>query len=423
MIGPESAEGTAIVTDVVVLGAGMVGVATALALQGRGRAVVLVDRREPGRETSYGNSGVIQAEAMEPYPMPRDLASLLSIALRRGNEVHWHLAALPSYLGPLWRYFLHSGGARYRAVSAVYSRLTARATAAHAPLIEAAGSQALIRREGFRQLYRSAGAMERAAREAERLRAAYGVGVELETGAELAAAEPNLLRPMAGAVRWTDPWTCSDPGGLVAAYAALFSSRSGTLLKGDAETLEQTNTGWRVRTEDGPVEAAEAVVALGPWSPPLLKRFGYHVPMLRKRGYHRHFDGAKGPRLPFLDGENAAVCSPMRAGLRVTTAAELAAFDTPATPRQLVSAARAMRELIDLGDPVEAEPWLGNRPCMPDMLPVLGPAARHKGLWLHFGHGHQGFTLGPATAALLADWMTEGRADDLAAGLTLERGR
>jgi D-amino-acid dehydrogenase len=54
----------------------------------------------------------------------------------------------------------------------------------------------------------------------------------------------------------------------------------------------------------------------------------------------------------------------------------------------------------------EPEPWLGTRPCMPDMLPVVGQAARHKGLWLHFGHGHQGFTLGPATGRILAELMS-----------------
>jgi len=110
-----------------------------------------------------------------------------------------------------------------------------------------------------------------------------------------------------------------------------------------------------------------------------------------------------------LDVENGAALSPMRAGFRVLTGAEIARFDTPPTPVQMVRAEQAARELIDLGEPVEAEPWFGNRPCMPDMLPLVGAAPRHKNLWFHFGHGHQGFTLGPTTAALLAEEIITGQ--------------
>jgi D-amino-acid dehydrogenase len=72
---------------------------------------------------------------------------------------------------------------------------------------------------------------------------------------------------------------------------------------------------------------------------------------------------------------------------------------------QLHVAERAAERLLGLGQPVEAQPWLGARPCSADMLPVIGPAPRHRGLWFHFGHGHQGFTLGPASARLLAERM------------------
>lgn len=96
----------------------------------------------------------------------------------------------------------------------------------------------------------------------------------------------------------------------------------------------------------------------------------------------------------------------MAMGLRITTGAELTGPDAPARPVQLGRAEQAARGLLDLGEPVEKEPWFGTRPCMPDMLPVVGPASRHAGLWMHFGHGHQGFTLGPATGRMLADLMT-----------------
>ena len=97
----------------IVLGGGMVGVASALHLQRRGWSVVLVDRNEPGRETSYGNTGIIQGEAVRPYPMPRDLASLVKIATGRTNDVRYRLLSLPSHLRPLLQYWRNSAPARH----------------------------------------------------------------------------------------------------------------------------------------------------------------------------------------------------------------------------------------------------------------------------------------------------------------------
>ena len=112
--------------------------------------------------------------------------------------------------------------------------------------------------------------------------------------------------------------------------------------------------------------------------------------MVRKRGYHRHFSGGGKLNLPLHYLEMGYVMAPMSKGLRITSGAELAGPSKSAQPRQLERAEQAARRLVDLGTAVEAEPWSGVRPCMPDMLPVVGPAPKHKGLWMHFGHGHHG---------------------------------
>jgi D-amino-acid dehydrogenase len=390
----------------IVLGAGMVGVGTALHLQQRGWSVVLVDRGEPGRETSHGNAGIIQGEAVEPYAMPRDGATLLAIATGRSNDVHYEARALHRHLGPLLRYWWHSAPARHAAASRAYATLIAQAVPEHAALIEAAGATDLVRQGGFRVLHRTPQDMERAAAEAERLRARYGVRAQVLSPAALAAAEPALKQTGAGAIQWQDAWSVRDPGGLVAAYAALFRQRGGTVRRGEAVSLGPTARGWGIRTADGPVEAEAAVVALGPWAPDLLRRFGYRIPMLRKRGYHRHWRGPRTLALPLLDAANGYVMAPMAQGLRITTGAELASPEAAESPVQLARAEAAARDLVDLGVPGEHAPWSGTRPCMPDMLPVIGAAPRHPGLWLHFGHGHQGFTPGPATGRLLAETMS-----------------
>jgi D-amino-acid dehydrogenase len=390
----------------IVLGAGMVGVATSLHLRKRGWSVALVDRKEPGRETSYGNAGIIQSEALRPYPMPHGFRELARIATGRSNDVRYHLASLSDHIGPLLRYWWHSFPAHHARASEAYAAIIARAVAEHEPLVLESGAGNLVRRSGFRVLHRTQAAFDSEAAAAEALREAYGVKFSIMTARELKQAEPGLTEAGVGALHWQQPWTVSSPGALVTAYADLFTRSGGSILRGEAQTLRQTQHGWSVATDGGEIEAEAVVVALGPWSPELLKRFGYRVSMVRKRGYHRHYAGGAPLDLPLRDAANGYLMAPMQSGVRITSGAELTAPDGKSDPVQLDYAEQAARQLIDLGQPVEKEPWFGTRPCMPDMLPVIGPAARHKGLWLHFGHGHQGFTLGPATGRLVAELMS-----------------
>ncbi|MFL9828315.1 NAD(P)/FAD-dependent oxidoreductase [Rhodoplanes sp. SY1] len=395
-------------SDVIVLGAGIAGVAAALHLQRRGRSVALVDRQAPGRETSYGNAGIIQGEAVEPYPMPRDLAALLGVVLGRGNDVRYDLAALPGHVAPLLRYWWYSAPARHRTLALAWAGLIRHATAEHQDLMTAAGvPDDLVRRDGFFDMHRSEKKLDAETLRAERLQRDHGVAFRRLTPSELLDAEPALKTGGAGAIHWRDSWTVRDPGTLVAAYADLFTRSGGTFVHGDADTLAALPSGgFRVQTADGPLEAAAVVVSLGPWSAALLRRFGQRIPMVRKRGYHRHYRVGTALSRPLRDAAFGYVAAPMTAGLRLTTGAEFAGIDAPASPVQLARAEAAARDLVDLGAPVENAPWLGTRPCLPDMLPLIGAAPGHEGLWLHFGHGHQGFTLGPATGRLLAEMMT-----------------
>lgn len=399
--------------EMLVLGAGMVGIGAALALQGRGHEVTVLDRRAPGQETSYGNAGLIQREAAEPYAIPRDVHTLWRYATGRTNDVVYRFRDAVRVALPLWRYFSASAKPRHRAIAQIYALLIASATQDHGLLIEAAGAEEIIRREGFYQLYRSVEDFERAAVEAERFYRTYGTAYRLLDGQGLMAEEPALRRRVPGAVHWTQSWSTTDPGALVAAYAHLFVSRGGRLLLGDALTLRQHGQGWEAQSRDGPVGASDVVVALGPWSGDLLGRFGYRVPMIFKRGYHRHFSVPIALNRPLMDVANAVVLSSMSAGLRIATGAALVDRAAPMNLKQLERGLAGAQELLEVGAPTDDAAWVGHRPCMPDMLPVVGLAPRHRRLWCDFGHGHQGLTLGPTTGALLADVM-EGRSDDIA---------
>jgi D-amino-acid dehydrogenase len=172
----------------------------------------------------------------------------------------------------------------------------------------------------------------------------------------------------------------------------------------DAKTLTQDSGGWLV---DG-ASAREVVVALGPWSDLVFRPLGYKIPLGVKRGYHLHLKSHGNAVLnhPVLDSDLGYLIAPMNRGIRLATGAEFARRDAPASPVQIEQALPRARALFPLGEAVEARPWMGARPCLPDMLPVIGQAPRHPGLWFDFGHQHHGLTLGPVTGRLLAEMMT-----------------
>ncbi len=392
-------------SSVLVLGAGMVGTCTALHLAQRGHAVTLVDRRPPGRETSYGNAGVIQREAVEPYAFPRSMGALLNAGLGRdtGISYHWNaLARSAQYLGRYWR---NSAPDRYPRIAAAYARLIEHALDEHQPLIEASQGEDLVRRGGYLHVYSDERSFAAAADNAERVRKEYGLTVTALDDSQARTMEPALQARLAGAFHWSDSWSVTDPGELVARYARQFQQLGGTFVTGDAQTLRETGAGWKVTGSAGAVEAENVVVALGPWAQQLLRPLGYGLPLFVKRGYHRHFHSARSPRIPVYVAGRGFVIAPMRQGVRITTGAEFAFLDAPPTPRQLALVARLASELVELGSPVEVEPWIGARPCTVDMLPVIGRAPNHRNVWFNFGHGHQGFTLGPASGRLLAEMI------------------
>ena len=173
-------------------------------------------------------------------------------------------------------------------------------------------------------------------------------------------------------------------------------------------TLHRSGQAWRVDTEEGPIDARDAVVALGPWAPDLLGPLGIKLPLAFKRGYHRHFhsQGNAGLTRPIVDTDYGYCLAPMEQGIRLTTGAEFANRDDAPTPVQIDRVLPAARALYPLGEGIEAQPWMGSRPCFADSRPVIGRAPEQPGLWLDYGHAHWGLTLGPVSGRLIAEMIT-----------------
>jgi D-amino-acid dehydrogenase len=394
--------------DVLVLGAGMVGVGAALHLQQRGRDVILVDRHElAGEETSFGNGGIIECASVFPYMFPRDFGQILQYAMNSTPQVRYQFSDLPTFLPWLARYFLASSPDRALHSAMAELPLIRRSLIEHEALIAEAEVPELLRRTGWIKLFRSDATLEKAIRDFERAKH-YDVAGEALDGKAIVAREPNLTGDFAGAIHFPAPGFVPDPGALAKAYAALFKRKGGRFVVGDARTLEQDAGGWRVGGSGGTAIARDVVVALGPWSDLVFRPLGYSIPLNVKRGYHLHLAPRGNAVLnhPVLDSDLGYLLAPMNRGIRLTTGVEFARRDAPPTPIQLQRALPRAHALFPLGDAVDAKPWMGARPCLPDMLPVIGKAPRHAGLWFDFGHQHHGLTLGPVTGRLLAEMMT-----------------
>jgi D-amino-acid dehydrogenase len=393
--------------DAIVLGAGIVGTSVALHLAKRGLSVALVDRRGPGEETSYGNTGIIGGAGVYPARFPARLSALARVALKQAPEANYHLGFLLRVAPWLIAFRAASTPARLAETARIMRPLMARGVAEHEALMAETDSARYLRKDGWISVYRS-----------EQSFAA--LGPELALGAELGvtakpldtdgarALEPSLAPVFRRAVHWPDIASVSNPLAVTRAYAGRLAALGGILLKGDARSLHRADGRWRVDTAEGHVDAGQVIVALGPWSPDVLEPLGIRLPLGIKRGYHRHFraNGNAGLTRPVLDSDMGYVLAPMEQGIRLTTGAEFAARDAPPTPVQFDRLLPQAKSLFPLGEAAEAEPWLGRRPCFPDSRPVIGRALGQAGLWLCYGHGHYGLTLGPVSGRLISEMMT-----------------
>jgi D-amino-acid dehydrogenase len=393
--------------DTIVLGAGIVGTSIAVHLAKRGVAVALVDRGGPGEGTSYGNSGIIEGNTLFPPAFPSSFSALLRVALKRAPEANYHLSFLPQVAPWLLAFRAASQPERLIETAHIMRPLMARAVTEHEALSAEAGAAKYFRYTGWLKLYRSDTSFAAQARELE-LAARFGIANVPLDGDAARALEPSLKPAFRHAVHWTGAVSVSNPLAVTRAYAARFAALGGLSLTGDARTLHRADGHWRVDTAAGPLDANDVVVALGPWTPDLIGPLGIKLPMAVKRGYHWHFRprGNAGLSRPVLDADNGYIITPMEQGIRITTGAEFAARDAPPTPVQFDRVLPRARELFALGEAVEPKPWMGSRPCFADSRPVIARAPNQRGLWLAYGHGHWGLSLGPATGRLIAEMMT-----------------
>lgn len=393
--------------DVIVLGAGIIGTSTALQLVKRGTRVALVDKGAPGEETSYGNTGVIGGAGILPTAFPNRMSELLSIAFKRSPRANYHLRFLP-FIAP-WLLALRAESAPQKlAENARLARpLFGRAVSEHEELLNEVGLDGVLRKNGWLSVYRTDASFAAMKSELE-FRDNLGISAKRLDTDEARLLEPHLNAVFRHAIHWPDIASVSNPLAVTRAYAKRLTSLGGRILRGDARSLSRTTLTWKVKTDEGAVEAEQVVIALGPWTPDVIEPLGIRLPLAMMRGYHVHFPTGDNAPLtrPVLDADMGYVLTPMEQGIRLTTGAEFAGRDAKSTPVQIDRVMPYAKSLIKLDKQIEANPWLGRRPCFPDSRPVIGRAPGQDGMWLCYGHGHWGLTLGPVSGRLIAEMMT-----------------
>ena len=392
--------------EVTVIGAGIVGICSALHLQRNGFKVTLLDRRPPASEASFGNAGVISRGSIFPEAAPGIQKKIPGILSNRNREARLHYG----YLGQLtpWarRLLKNTRAERFENNILALNDIVGRCLVAHKALLHECNGLNYLRESGWIKLFRQLETFEASALEQQMLEKC-GVAFERLDASGVQTMEAGLRDIFAAGLWIKNTASVSNPGAVGRLYAELFLSEGGTIELDELKRLEQRDGYWQIELSNNQTKADKLVIALGAWSKVILETIGYNIPMVVERGYHMHYDLQPGVSLtrPVYDVDGGYVMSPMQKGLRVTTGVEWGSEETAPTPVQLRQVKPYVSQAIDIDTELDPEPWLGRRPCTPDSLPIIGSAPKHKNLWLAFGHGHMGFSMGPITGQLIADMV------------------
>jgi D-amino-acid dehydrogenase len=391
---------------VTILGAGIVGTCTALALQREGFRVALLDRDEPGSGCSAGNAGMIQTGSVAPLAAPGLFGRLPGMLLDRDGPlvVRWsHLLRVAPWLLAFAR---NASPQRLEATATALASLLARAGDSYHQLLRTAAAEHLVRPKGELYVYRAAAPA--GLDEKFELYKRHGVEFTVLHESALRQMEPALSRSYRSGYYLPGSFYTVDPQRLTRNLAEDFARRGGEIRRAEVRGIAIGSDGKNaLRTAAGEIPVEALVVAAGAFSRQFAAALGAPVPLETLRGYHIMIpsDGfvLQGP---VIEAEMSFGAVPMSGGIRVAGTVELAGLDAPPDWRRAEMLLPMVRQMFpDLRGEINSR-WMGHRPGMPDSLPVIGPAPGHPGVWFAFGHGTLGLTLAAITGELVAEGLS-----------------
>lgn len=382
--------------SVLVVGGGIVGLASALRLVERGFAVTLLDDAPERPPASWGNVGHIATEQVEPlasWPMvltmPRRLMSV-------GGPVSFPPTAIATWLPFGLRLLAAGSPARFAHGKAALSALLGRALPAWRDRVATIGADDLLRDGGHIVAWESATSAERGRRALARP-ASSTVSCHDLTPSQTALLGAALARPVVDAMRYEGTASVADPGAVLAALREAFVARGGRMEIGVASPARLADAAFD-----------RVVIAAGVRSKSLMEAIGHRVPIVAERGYHIQSATASWPHElpPVVFEDRAMVISGFLSGVRATSFVEFTRHDAPPDRRKWARLRRHVAELgLAFGE--ETTTWYGSRPTLPDYLPAIGRSSRDPRIVYAFGHQHLGLTLGPITGEIVAALVAE----------------
>jgi glycine/D-amino acid oxidase-like deaminating enzyme len=393
--------------DVAVVGGGIIGVATALALQDRGLSVLVIEENEPGMGTAAGSGGFLHDGEIFPIAQPALLAELPRLLFDPSGPLVFRLAYLPHIAG--WGVKFLRSMRRTAVTNAINALASLNRLAIDSLYVMAttANAEALLVRRGGLKVAHDPHTLEALTRELAQLDQQH-IAARTMDSTELHALEPALAPDIAGAVYFPNSAHCVDLTQFGDRLAARVRER-GTIVRGRVTSLSpKSSGGWQADFQEtdstDSVHARRVVVSAGYGSGALLRKLGYTVPLAPARGYHLTIaDPGVLLSHPVILHEPHFGATPMNAGLRLAGTMEFASpTAAPDYKRAEMLYGIARRYFPGLRNG-NATKWMGIRPSMPDSLPCIGRASRHEDLYYCFGHGHLGLTQAAISARCIAD--------------------
>lgn len=393
---------------VAVIGAGVVGLSTALWLQKKGANVVVIDPTPPlpgisfRKAASFGNAATVAPSGIFPTAAPGILFKVPGMLLRHDGPLTLYWRDLFD-LAPWLSGFLIASLRRRQngAVSALGSLMRALEEG-NGPLLEEVGNIRPERGKGAIHLYRTEAEVVSAKKANERRRL-EGVEARLLSRDEIAAMEPNLVPDYIGGTIYPGCYVIDNPEEYCRGLAAAIQKGGGRFVMAKAKQIESGTDGVCIHADGQVITANHLVVSAGAWSRGLSEEVGDRLNMNTERGYHVGFVQDK-PLLthPVMYPSDGFFLTPLSHQIRAAGTVDLGGLDKPANQARINVLERKARLMLPaLGE--REDTWMGFRPSTPDGLPFIGPSVKDPRIFYACGHGHLGLTLGGITGKLVSE--------------------
>ncbi len=398
---------------ITVIGAGIVGIATAAYLRRDGHEVTVVDKLRPGEYTSFGNAGILSPGSCVPIAMPGILKKVPGYLTDPLGPLKVRMSYFPQALPWLLRFVTSTGLRQVESTADALISLLSQTFDAHGPLAQHAGCSDLIRKTGYVVVYDTDEAYRKDSL-AWKLRRERGVICNEIDAAGIAKLVPALARSYERGVYLPEQGYVTNPERLTKTLARQFQKDGGVILQREVLSIELGAQGPQaLLTDAGRMEVDMLVLCAGVHSGKFSAQLGDTVPLEAERGYHVTFsDPALDLPMPVCSATNKLFVTPMEMGTRIAGQSEFAGIDAAPDYGRADVLVRHMKRMFPQVREVETTRWMGRRPSMPDSKPVIGRATKYPNTYYAFGHGHIGLVGSAPTGRIIAD-LVAGRTPNI----------